>query len=76
MFLGFNALNASESTIIQNLLEQDKADIYWDIDQTFLETPQHDAGYFIRQHQKSWKHFKNQPFKWVSIVFTIPKTFL
>ncbi|MDG1384830.1 MAG: PD-(D/E)XK nuclease family protein [Flavobacteriaceae bacterium] len=73
VFLGFNALNASESTIIQNLLEQDKADIYWDIDQTFLETPQHDAGYFIRQHQKSWKHYKNQPFKWVSKYYTTPK---
>ena len=73
VFLGFNALNASESTIIQKLLEQDKAQIYWDIDQTFLETPQHDAGYFIRQHQKSWKHFKSQPFKWISNYYSKPK---
>jgi len=73
IFLGFNALNASESTIIQELLQQDKAKIYWDIDQTFLETPQHDAGYFIRQHQKTWNHFKSQPFKWVSNYYTKPK---
>ena len=73
VFLGFNALNASESTIIQELLQQDKAKIYWDIDQTFLETPQHDAGYFIRQHQKRWSHFKSQPFKWVSNYYTTPK---
>ena len=73
VFLGFNALNASESTIIQKLLEHDKAQIYWDIDQTFLETPQHDAGYFIRQHQKSWQHFKSQPLKWVSNYYSKPK---
>ena len=65
VFLGFNALNASESTIIQELLQQEKAVIYWDIDQTFVEAPFHDAGYFIRQHQKQWSHFKTQPFKWV-----------
>ena len=73
VFLGFNALNASESTIIQELLQQDRAKIYWDIDQTFLDTPQHDAGYFIRQHQKNWNHFKSQPFKWVSNYYTKPK---
>ncbi|MDC0118105.1 PD-(D/E)XK nuclease family protein, partial [bacterium] len=73
VFLGFNALNASESTIIQELLKQNKATIYWDIDQTFLETPQHDAGYFIRQHQKAWKHFKSHPIKWVSNYYTKPK---
>jgi len=73
VFLGFNALNASESTIIQELLQQDKAKIYWDIDQIFLDSPQHDAGYFIRQHQKSWSHFKSQPIKWVSNYYTKPK---
>jgi len=73
VFLGFNALNASESTIIQELLQQYKAKIYWDIDQIFLDSPQHDAGYFIRQHQKSWSHFKSQPIKWVSNYYTKPK---
>jgi ATP-dependent helicase/nuclease subunit B len=73
VFLGFNALNAAESTIIQELLLKDRAKIYWDIDQSFLETPQHDAGYFIRQHQKTWNHFKTQPLKWVSNYYTKPK---
>jgi ATP-dependent helicase/nuclease subunit B len=73
VFLGFNALNASESTIIQELLQQDKASVYWDIDQKFLDSTQHDAGYFIRQHQKSWPHFKAQPFKWVSNHYTKSK---
>jgi len=73
IFLGFNALNASESTIIQEFLQQDKAKIYWDIDQIFLDSPQHDAGYFIRQHQKSWSHFKSHPFNWVSNYYTKAK---
>ena len=73
VFLGFNALNASESTIIQELLQQDQAKIYWDIDQTFLDSPQHDAGYFIRQHQKNGNYFTSQPFKWVSNYYTKPK---
>ena len=32
IFLGFNALNTAESTLIQTLLEQTESDIYWDID--------------------------------------------
>ena len=73
VFLGFNALNASESTIIQELLQQEKAVIYWDIDQTFVDTPYHDAGYFIRQHQKQWPYFKSHPLKWISNQYTKPK---
>ena len=73
VFLGFNALNASESSIIQELLQQDQATIYWDIDQVFLDAPHHDAGYFIRQHQKNWNYFTSYPFKWVSNYYTKPK---
>ena len=57
----------------RSLLQQDKASVYWDIDQKFLDSTQHDAGYFIRQHQKSWPHFKAQPFKWVSNHYTKSK---
>ncbi|MDA9026911.1 PD-(D/E)XK nuclease family protein [Flavobacteriaceae bacterium] len=73
VFLGFNALNASESTIIQELLQQEKAAIYWDIDQTFIDTPYHDAGFFIRQHRKKWPHFQSHPFKWISNQYATPK---
>lgn len=73
VFLGFNALNASESAIIQELLKQQKATIYWDIDQTFIDNSQHDAGYFIRQYQKKWAYFQEQPFKWVSDHYKTPK---
>lgn len=59
IFLGFNALNESESTIIQYLLEHTTSSIYWDIDPYFLNDPIHDAGFFIRQHKNKWPFLKN-----------------
>ncbi|NNK10964.1 MAG: PD-(D/E)XK nuclease family protein [Flavobacteriaceae bacterium] len=58
VFIGFNALNSAESTIIQSLINQGKAEVYWDIDPCFIEDPIHDAGYFIRSYLKIWPHFK------------------
>jgi len=46
VFLGFNALNESESQLIQGLLQNDLADIYWDIDNVFIDDAIHDAGLF------------------------------
>ena len=66
IFLGFNALNTAEATIIQELLQNDRAEIYWDTDRHFIENPIHDAGLFLRQYQKSWPYFKTRPFHWIS----------
>lgn len=54
IFLGFNALNTSESTIIQKILSKNNSDIFWDIDPYFLDDVFHDAGLFIRSHANSW----------------------
>ncbi len=59
IFIGFNALNTAESNIIQTILAHHSAEIYWDIDETFLNDPIHDAGLFIRQHRSTWDHIKN-----------------
>ena len=61
IFLGFNALNTAESILIQTILEKTDAAIYWDIDPYFLKDNIHDAGYFIRQYQKTWNVLKNKP---------------
>lgn len=66
VFLGFNALNSAEESIIQILLENNLAKIYWDIDAVFINNPKHDAGLFTRQHQKNWHYFKNHPFNWIT----------
>ena len=65
VFIGFNALNKAEERIIQQLLQQELASIYWDIDSTFLENSIHDAGLFIRQHIKTWPYFKQNGLNWI-----------
>ena len=66
IFLGFNALNESESRIIQGLLQNDLAQIYWDTDAAFINDKIHDAGLFTRAHKENWNYFKNHPFDWVT----------
>ena len=65
IFAGFNALNAAEERIIQHLIASEQAAIYWDVDQTFLNDPYHDAGLFVRRFKSSWKHYKSNPFEWI-----------
>ena len=65
LFAGFNALNAAEEKIIQHLIASGQAKIYWDVDQTFLNDPYHDAGLFVRRFKESWKHYKSNPFEWI-----------
>ncbi len=66
VFLGFNALNTSEETIIQELLKNDLAEAYWDIDSVFIDNPKHDAALFTRQHKTNWSYFNNNPFNWIT----------
>ncbi|MCF7567302.1 PD-(D/E)XK nuclease family protein [Sabulilitoribacter arenilitoris] len=66
VFLGFNALNTAEETIIQKLLENNLATMYWDIDAEFFNNPKHDAALFIKQHKTNWKHFEKHPFNWIT----------
>ncbi len=73
VFLGFNALNEAESRIIQKILQQTSASIFWDLDHYFLDEPYHDAGFFIRNHQKNWKYFQNNNIRGLSNSFLSPK---
>lgn len=73
VFAGFNALNAAEERIIQHLITSDQAKIYWDVDQTFLNDPYHDAGLFMRRFKKSWNYYKSNPFEWIFDDFSLSK---
>ncbi|UGS23805.1 PD-(D/E)XK nuclease family protein [Flavobacterium channae] len=64
-FAGFNALNQAEERIFKHLATENKAKIYWDIDEVFLNDAYHDAGLFVRKFKKEWKPFVNQDFEWV-----------
>ncbi|MCK0161306.1 PD-(D/E)XK nuclease family protein [Allomuricauda sp. F6463D] len=59
IFVGFNALNAAESTIIQHYLEQGNSHMYWDIDTYFLNDPIHDAALFVRNYKNNWPYYKH-----------------
>lgn len=75
VFAGFNALNNAEQKIIQTILAQNRGDIYWDIDQVFLEDKQHDAGLFIRTYKNNWPIYTEQKknFKWIGTHYNTPK---
>ncbi|RYF78822.1 MAG: PD-(D/E)XK nuclease family protein [Cytophagaceae bacterium] len=61
-FVGFNALTASEEHIIRVLTNTQKAELIWDVDSYYLDDPEQEAGYFLRQYknQKGFSGFKNR----------------
>lgn len=63
IFAGFNALNKAEELIIKELLAENLATIYWDVDQYYLN--EHPASKFIKEYKK-WNYFENHPFNWIS----------
>ncbi|GAB3759786.1 PD-(D/E)XK nuclease family protein [Spirosoma pomorum] len=52
-FVGFNALSRAEEQIIRVLVEAQKAELFWDADQYYVENPQQEAGEFLRRYQKN-----------------------
>ena len=75
IFIGFNALNNAEQTIIQELLETGNAEVYWDTDGHFYNDNKHSASYFIRKYASEWKFFKNQAPNFISNNFKSEKNF-
>ena len=61
VFAGFNALNTAESRIIQQILQEADADIFWDSDPYFIEDDIHDAGLFIREYFAHWPYYNARP---------------
>ena len=50
VFVGFNVLNRVEHLLFKTLQEAGKAMFYWDYDVSYLHTPNHEAGEFIRRN--------------------------
>ena len=59
-FLGFNALNLAEQTLVRELINQDQATILWNLDRYFFHQQQHQAGRYIRQYQKEWPELRRK----------------
>ncbi len=64
IFLGLNSLSNTEQYVINYVLENNKAEIFWDCDDSFIENPEHEAGYFFRKYISDWDYFKTKKFKW------------
>jgi len=73
IFAGFNALNNAEQHIIQCFLEHNKSEIIWDIDRYFLSEKSYNAGLFIKEYLKDWKHYKNNKISKGSNHYESPK---
>ena len=73
IFCGFNALSPSEAFIVQELLAQERAQVFWDIDKKMLEDELHQAGSFIRGYIQDWPEYKKSTFQQAHDVFHQPK---
>jgi ATP-dependent helicase/nuclease subunit B len=62
-FAGFNALNAAEEKIINQLLRAGKAQIRWDADEYYLGDQGQEAGKFLRRYRSEF-HGEENPFRW------------
>ncbi len=73
IFVGFNALNTSESIIFQELSKNGIAEIFWDIDHHFLNAPIHGASHFIKQYKAKWNLYENAPLNYISNTYSEKK---
>ena len=73
LFLGLNSLSNNEQFIINYLLENNKAQIYWDCDESFIKNPEHEAGYFFRKYMYEWDYYKTNKFNWEQNLFSSSK---
>lgn len=67
-FIGFNALSNSEEQIIRFLKKERKATVYFDIDKSYFDNKEHEAGHFYRKIVQRWSikkevgnYFNEQP---------------
>lgn len=71
-FVGFNALNPSETHIFKNLNKYHKCKFLWDVDEYYLNNPINEAGRLISKNIKIFDN-KNEP-KWIEKNFQNNKT--
>ena len=49
-FIGFNALNRCEKELLKYLKAHGRASFYWDYDMLYVNSREHEAGFFIREN--------------------------
>jgi ATP-dependent helicase/nuclease subunit B len=64
-FVGFNALNTAEETIMLNLYEGGKTHFLWDVDRYYFEDSMHEAGKFLRKSPLVRRLMRDETFYWL-----------
>lgn len=62
-----------EERIIQEILHNLPASIFWDTDKAFLQEKDHDASLFLKSHFSKWNYYKKNTPEWISNNFENPK---
>ncbi len=65
VFVGFNALNKAEEYIIQELLNNNIASVYWDANEAIFNKF-NEAGVFLRKYKSEWAYYQKNPFLWIN----------
>ena len=63
-YVGFNAMNPCEVNIMRTFIAQNIAEVFWDVDEYYLNDKKQEAGKYLRQYKK-WPEFENREFNWV-----------
>lgn len=63
-FIGFNALNEAEISMMQSALMGNLADVYFDVDSLYFDDYEHEAGMFLRRYA-NWPYFQNREMSFV-----------
>ena len=59
-FVGFNALNRAEESIIHEMVSLEQATVIWDIDSYFFNDSYHISGQFIRKYHNTWPSLRRR----------------
>lgn len=74
VFIGFNALNASEEEMLRTLYHEGLADFYWDVDEYYFNDVDQEAGNFLRQSKLVRELTDKDDFRWMhNSLSEIPK---
>lgn len=73
IFAGMNPLSKSEENVMEYLLDQKRAEVYWNTDEYFMN-PQQEAGFFIRKYRKNWSSLQGKKIQWIDDGFKKAKT--
>lgn len=53
-FAGFNALSKAEENMVDGLMRQKIATVFWDVDEHYINNKDHEAGHFYRKIRQLW----------------------